>query len=648
MITRETIDRIMDAVDIVEVIGEFVHLKKRGANYVGMSPFANEKTPSFTVSPAKQIFKDFSTGKGGSAVTFLMELEKFSYPEALKWLADKYQIEVEEIRKKENSPENDERESLFIVNEFARNFFAQSLFEREEGINIGQSYFKERGFRDETLQKFQLGYCLDKWDDFTQSAIKAGYKEEYLVTTGLTIKKEDGKTFDRYKGRVIFPIHSLTGRVIGFGGRVLKTDSKTAKYVNSPESLIYHKSQTLYGIYFAKNKIRDEDNCFLAEGYTDVISLHQSGIENTVASSGTSLTVEQIRLINRFTKNVTILFDGDAAGIKASLRGIDMILEEGLNVKIVLFPDGHDPDSYVKSVGGTAFREYVKEKQQDFILFKASILLKDAQNDPLKRAEVIRDIIESIAKIPDSIKASVFVSETSRLLQMDEAILMAELNKLKLKGAKAKEKEREKESSTLPPYDPSFGYPPELHGLIDIEHEPEIPVDNDDPQEQEIIRILITYGNEIWEEETTIAQFLIDALDDIEFGNRLFATVFEEAKFKAAEGELIDDRFFIHHPNNQIRDIAATLLSSQHALSENWEKMHEIEVPDERAKLKQAILSPIYHIKMRKVMRLIKENMEKMKDAKTDDEIIEIQTMHIHLKQVEKSIAAELGAVIIK
>ncbi|UKJ08191.1 DNA primase [Solitalea lacus] len=644
MITKDTVDRIMDAADIVEVIGEFVNLKKRGANYVGLSPFANEKTPSFTVSPAKQIFKDFSTGKGGSVVTFLMELEKFSYPEALKWLANKYQIEIEEDRKWEESPINDERESLFIVNEFARNYFSETLFDREEGINIGQSYFKERGFREETMKKFQLGYCIDRWDDFTQGALKAGYNEEYLVKTGLTIKKDDGKAFDRYKGRVIFPIHSLTGRVIGFGGRVLKTGDKTAKYVNSPESLIYHKSQTLYGIYFAKNKIRDEDNCFLAEGYTDVISLHQSGIENAVASSGTSLTVEQIRLINRFTKNVTILYDGDAAGIKASLRGIDMILEEGLNVKVVLFPDGHDPDSYVKSVGGTAFREYVKENQKDFILFKTSILLQDANNDPLKRAEVIRDIVESIAKIPDSIKASVFISETSRLLQVEERILLSELNKLKLKNAQAKEKPPR--SDNFPPDEPS---PEELYGLeIQAQVKEEISVNNEDPQEEEIVRLLVNYCGEVWEEDLTIAQFLIHALDDIEFGNALYGTFFEETRFKVNEGEVIDERFFIHHPNNEIRNLTATLLTSPHSLSENWEKMHEIPVPDEKSKLKQAVLSAVFHIKMRKVMRLIKENQEKMKTATTDDEIIALQTLHMQLTQVKKDISQELGAVILK
>ncbi len=352
MITKSTIDRIMEATDIVEVIGEFVQLKKRGANYVGLSPFANERTPSFTVSPAKGIFKDFSSGKGGSAVTFLMELEKFTYPEALKWLAKKYSIEVEEtVETVENKEEENRRESLMIVTGYAAKFFHESLLETDEGKSIGLSYFKERGFSNDTIKKFELGYSPDQWEAFTGQALKDGYQQQFLEESGLSVKRDNGSLYDRYRGRVMFPIHSFTGRVIAFGGRTLKNDKNVPKYVNSPESEIYHKSNVLYGLYFAKKAIREEDNCFLVEGYADVLSVHQAGIENVVASSGTSLTVEQIRLIGRFTKNITILYDGDAAGIKASLRGLDMILEEGLNVKVVLFPDGHDPDSYVRTYG---------------------------------------------------------------------------------------------------------------------------------------------------------------------------------------------------------------------------------------------------------------------------------------------------------
>src|SRR5882757_1799679 len=453
MITKSTIDRIMEATDIVEVIGEFVQLKKRGANYVGLSPFSNERTPSFTVSPAKGIFKDFSSGKGGSAVTFLMELEKFTYPEALKWLAKKYGVEVEEtVESSENKEEENHRESLMIVSGYAAKFFHESMLETEEGQNIGLSYFKERGFTNETIKKFELGYSPDQWEAFTGQALKEGYQQQFLEESGLSVKRDNGSLYDRYRGRVMFPIHSFTGRVIAFGGRTLKSDKNVPKYVNSPESDIYHKSNVLYGLYFAKKAIREEDNCYLVEGYADVLSVHQAGIENVVASSGTSLTAEQIRLIGRFTKNITILYDGDAAGIKASLRGLDMILEEGLNVKVVLFPDGHDPDSYVRSLGTSAFKTYIDKNRKDFILYKTDILLKEAGTDPIKRADVIREVVESIAKIPDSIKASVFIKDCSHLLQIDERALLSELNKMRMaKSKKDAQQQISKQTETVDP-----------------------------------------------------------------------------------------------------------------------------------------------------------------------------------------------------
>src|SRR6195952_1806544 len=449
MITKPTIDRIMEATDIVEVIGEFVNLKKRGANYVGLSPFANERTPSFTVSPAKGIFKDFSSGKGGSAVTFLMELEKFTYPEALRWLAKKYGIEIEEtVETTENREADNHRESLMIVTGYAAKFFHESLLETDEGKNIGLSYFKERGFSNDTIKKFELGYSPDQWEAFTGQALKEGYQQEFLEESGLSVKRDNGSLYDRYRGRVMFPIHSFTGRIIAFGGRTLKSDKNVPKYVNSPESEIYHKSNVLYGLHFAKKAIREEDNCYLVEGYADVLSVHQAGIENVVASSGTSLTVEQVRLISRFTKNIAILYDGDAAGIKASLRGLDMILEEGLNVKVVLFPDGHDPDSYVRNVGTNAFKTYIEDNKKDFILFKTDILLKDAGDDPIKRAGIIREIVESVAKIPDSIKASVFIKECSYILKIDERALLSELNKMRM--AKARKDSQQQISRPVP------------------------------------------------------------------------------------------------------------------------------------------------------------------------------------------------------
>src|SRR5271154_784061 len=503
MITKPTIDRIMEATDIVEVIGEFVQLKKRGANYVGLSPFANERTPSFTVSPAKGIFKDFSSGKGGSAVTFLMELEKFTYPEALKWLAKKYGIEVEEtVEASENKEEEHRRESLMIVSAYAAKFFHESL-ETDEGKSIGLSYFKERGFNNDTIKKFELGYSPDQWEAFTGAALKDGYQEEFLVESGLSVKRDNGSLYDRYRGRVMFPIHGFTGRVIAFGGRTLKTDKNVPKYVNSPESEIYHKSNVLYGLYFAKKAIRDEDNCYLVEGYADVLSVHQAGIENVVASSGTSLTIEQIRLIGRFTKNITILYDGDAAGIKASLRGLDMILEEGLNVKVVLFPDGHDPDSYVRSVGTNAFKTHIDKNRKDFILYKTDILLKEAGNDPIKKAEVIREIVESIAKIPDSIKASVFIKECSYQLQIDERALLSELNKMRM--AKAKKDSQLQISRPVTPSEEILPEEPEFKSIKD-----------DSSQEREIIRLLLLYGNRVidWDgiTNTYIGPFIISEL----------------------------------------------------------------------------------------------------------------------------------------
>src|SRR6201991_986149 len=484
MILKSTIDRIMEATDIVEVIGEFVQLKKRGANYVGLSPFANERTPSFTVSPAKGIFKDFSSGKGGSAVTFLMELEKFSYPEALKWLAKKYSIEVEEtVETIENKEEENHRESLMIVSAYAAKFFHESLLETDEGKNIGLSYFKERGFSTDTIKKFELGYSPDQWEAFTGTALKGGYQEEFLVESGLSVKRDNGTLYDRYRGRVMFPIHSFTGRGIAFGGRTLKSDKNVPKYVNSPESEIYHKSNILYGLYFAKKAIRDEDNCYLVEGYADVLSVHQVSIENVMTSSGTSLTSEQIRLIGRFTKNITILYDGDAAGIKASLRGLDLILEEGLNVKVVSFPGGHDPDSYVRLLGTAGFKKHIDDNKKDFILFKTDILLKEAGTDPIKRADVIREVVESIAKIPDSIKASVFIKDCSHLLQIDERALLSELNKMRMAKAKKDSQQQATKQAEVDYY--TFA-----DGLM-----PSKPVEEDFSQEKEIVGLLLVNGS---------------------------------------------------------------------------------------------------------------------------------------------------------
>ena len=640
MITRSTVDRIMEATDIVEVIGEFVQLKKRGANYVGLSPFANEKTPSFTVSPAKGIFKDFSSGKGGSAITFLMELEKFSYPEALKWLAKKYGIEVEEtVEKPENKEEENHRESLMIVTAYAAKFFHDSLLDTEEGQNIGLSYFKERGFSNDIIKKFELGYSPDQWEAFTGQALKDSFQQQFLEETGLSVKRDNGSLYDRYRGRVMFPIHSFTGRVIAFGGRTLKSDKNVPKYVNSPESEIYHKSSVLYGLFFAKKAIREEDNCYLVEGYADVLSVFQAGIENVVASSGTSLTVEQIRLIGRLTKNITILYEGDAAGIKASLRGLDMILEEGLNVKVVLFPDGHDPDSYVRNFGTAGFKKHIEENKKDFILYKTDILLKEVGNDPIKKADVIREIVESIAKIPDSIKASVFIKECSYQLQIDERALLSELNKMRM--AKAKKDSQQQFSRPATPVEEILPEEPEFKSIKD-----------DSSQEREIIRLLLLYGNRVidWDgiTNTYIGPFIISELSDVTFENETCKNFIEIYRKELENGVLPDEQFFIHYDDKAIVDITVTLIATKYTLSDNWYEMHKILVPDEQVNMRATILGAIFHLKKQKVSKILDGLRTELQNtpAEADQEILLSQYMH--MKKVEKTISDFLGSVILK
>jgi len=640
MITKPTIDRIMEATDIVEVIGEFVQLKKRGANYVGLSPFANERTPSFTVSPVKGIFKDFSSGKGGSAITFLMELEKYTYPEALKWLAKKYSIEVEEtVEAPENREAENRRESLMIVTGYAAKFFHESLLDTDEGKNIGLSYFKERGFSKDTINKFELGYSPDQWEAFTGQALKDGYQQEFLEESGLSVKRDNGSLYDRYRGRVMFPIHSFTGRVIAFGGRTLKKDKNVPKYVNSPESEIYHKSSVLYGLYFAKKAIREEDNCYLVEGYADVISVYQAGIENVVASSGTSLTVEQIRLIGRLTKNITILYDGDAAGIKASLRGLDMILEEGLNVKVVLFPDGHDPDSYVRLVGTSAFKKYIEDTKKDFILYKTDLLLKDAGNDPIKKAEVIREIVESVAKIPDSIKASVFIKECSYILKIDERALLSELNKMRM--AKARKDSQQQISRQPAPVDEA------------LEQElAEQEIQEDASQEKEIVRLLLLYGSRMidWDgiANTYIGPFMIAELSDVEFENPASKAFVEIYRKEVENGVLPEEQHFIHYPDKEIVDLTVTLIATKYTLSENWYEMHRILVPDEQVNMKATILGAIFHLKKQKVGKILESlrtELQKTPDAADQDILL---SQYMHMKKVEKTISDYLGSVILK
>lgn len=479
MISKFTIDQVFETARVEEVIGDFVQLKKSGTNYKGLSPFTDERTPSFMVSPVKQIWKDFSSGKGGNAVAFLMEHEHFTYPEAIKYLAKKYNIDVEETQQtSEQKAEADKRESLYLVNEFARDYFHSTLTESQQGNAIGLTYFKERGFSPDTIKQFQLGYNDDRWDGFTKEALKQGYQMSFLEETGLTIVKGD-RQFDRFKSRVIFPIHSMSGRVLGFGGRTLSTDKKLAKYLNSPESDVYHKSKILYGINFAKQGIAKADNCYLVEGYTDVIQLHQRGLTNVVASSGTALTPEQIRLVNRLTKNLTLLFDGDDAGIRASLRGVDLILQQGMNVRICTFPEGEDPDSFARNNSLDALQDYLSEHTTDFINFKASLLAKDAANDPIKKSETVRDMVQSIAKIPDHIKQEVYLKECSRIMDISQEVLFSTLAQILRKSRNDARKTNEVKAPRL-----DIIQKPQSTPKIDVQY----------ALERKIIELLLLYG----------------------------------------------------------------------------------------------------------------------------------------------------------
>ena len=531
-IAQDTVQQILQAADVSEVVGDYVSLKKRGANMMACCPFHNEKTPSFYVSPSKGIYKCFGCGKAGDSVRFIMDIEGIGYPEALKHLAKKYGIEVaeREVTNEEQQAQN-EKESLYIVLEFASKYYQDQLWKTPEGESIGQSYFKERGFNHTTIQKFDLGYSPDGWDTFTKHAIKNGFSVDILEKAGLSIVKEGKDPIDRFRGRVIFPIHNVGGKPIAFGARILKKDPNAPKYLNSPETGVYHKSNIVYGVFQAKNPIRNEENCFLVEGYTDVVSLNQAGIENVVASSGTSLTKEQIQLIRRFSPNITVLYDGDAAGIKASLRGIDIILEEGLNVKAVVFPDGDDPDSYVQKVGSQAFREYIKNTQKDFIRFKTEISLKDVGHDPIKRAELIKDLVETIAKIPDSIKRSVFYQEVANLMGIEESILITEGNKISLKKVADAEKDRNRQSRNQ-----QVG---ELDVLVEQKSDnqaltPEtITIQRSavSTQEEETVRLLVLYGNEVVEhiaienKDITVSDYIFREIQDMIFETPIYEKI---------------------------------------------------------------------------------------------------------------------------
>ncbi len=656
MIDQATIDRILDAAQIVDVVSEFVTLRKRGVNYVGLCPFHNEKTPSFSVSPAKGLCKCFSCGKGGNAVHFIMEHEQMSYYEALKFLAKKYNIEIKERElTNEEKQAQSTRESMFIVNNFARDYFQNILKNHVDGRSIGMAYFRQRGFRDDIIEKFQLGFSTEQHNAFAQEAAKKGYKKEYIIKTGLCYETDDGKLRDRFWGRVMFPVHSLSGKVVAFGGRVMSTENKKlAKYVNSPESEIYHKSNELYGIYLAKQAIVKQDRCFLVEGYTDVISMHQSGIENVVASSGTSLTGGQIRLIHRFTNNITVLYDGDMAGIKASIRGIDMLLEEGMNIKVVLLPDGDDPDSFARKHNATDFQAYISTHEKDFIRFKTNLLLDEAGKDPIKRAELIVDIVRSISVIPEAIVRSVYMKECSQLLHVEEKLLVAEV-------AKLKQVQSEKEHKPINHNQPNFpnnkdNNVPQSAEKRTSPYESFIPQEGKEGQEfykfeRLIIKTIIRHGEKIMCETTdeegnevsiSVISYIVNELaqDDLNFHNPIHRRILAEANEHVHDKGFRAERYFISHPDQEISQLSAELLSSRYQLSKG-QKM-----PTDEERLLEMVPDFMINFKNAIVETELKHIMFALQDPETANDVEKcnaVMQRYKEIKEIQSMMVKRLG-----
>jgi len=650
VIEKATIQQILETASIVDVISDYVSLKKRGSRYIGNCPFHNEKTPSFTVTPKLGIFKCFGCGKGGDVVHFLMEHEKYAYPDALRYLAQRYNIEIVE---KEDSPEQKEvqklEESLFRVNEFAMRYFDNCLHETDEGKTIALTYFRERGFRDDVIKKFNLGYAINDWTNFTDHALRNGFKLEFLEKTGLTIVKED-KQFDRFKGRIIFPIQNISGRVLGFGGRTLVTDKKVAKYVNSPESEIYHKSNVLYGINLAKNAIIAADNCYLVEGYTDVISLHQAGIENVVASSGTSLTTGQIKLISRYTKNITILYDGDEAGIKAAFRGVDLILEEGMDVKIVLFPAGEDPDSFARTHRSSEVEDFIKSGSKNFILFKAGLLLAESQGDPMKMASLTKEIVQTISLIPNQVLQLFYIRECAALLKIGEESLMNELNKLRRKNFDKKLKEaRGEDTDQSPPLPLSQPAQQPSFNLLSSEH-----------QEKDLIRLLMRFSDQklIFESaengkkwEFTTADYIIRNLqqDKIVLENNLYQKVIEITALELNESRLPDINYYLKHSDPEIANLTSTLILNKYELS-NWKKV-KIKVNTEEEKLIGAVTKALHALKLRFLERFLEKEREALHESLKNATPEEADIILFNIQKTEqkkKRLSEELDWIIIR
>ncbi|MBQ9638924.1 MAG: DNA primase [Bacteroidales bacterium] len=677
MINKETIQRIGDATHIEDIISEFVSLKKRGSSYVGCCPFHNEKTPSFVVTPAKGIFKCFGCGKAGDSVRFLMEHEHYSYPEALRFLAQKYHIEIEEEQQTEEQiQQNNERDALFHVSEFAQKYFAELLYHNEMGSAIGLSYFHGRGLSDEVIQRFGLGYCLDEWSNFTDHAHQNGYSNNVLEKTGLTIFREDGKYYDRFRGRVMFPIYSISGRVLGFSGRVLKKEKTAAKYVNSPDSEIYNKSRILYGLFQARTAISRADKCYLVEGNIDVISMAQSGVENTVASCGTSLTTEQVRLIKRYTSNVTVLYDGDSAGIHAAIRAVNLILEEGMHVRVVLFPNGEDPDSYAQKYGSAQLQQYLRDAETNFVLFKSDVLLQDAHNDPIKKAEAVKETLNTIALVQDMLERTEYVQQCASKFDMPEAVLSQQLAQIITNNRRKAHGKEQKNQSQFVPVAESADIPTETilpneqrEATDSLRHELLQPT-NCEEQEKHLIALLLGYGtstihlndntnttsqNNVTKANSSsgdisIHQFIIDELqaDGLTFGNPLYNKYLQIFIDELSHGHIIDGSFFTTSDDDELRNTALSFMMEPHQLSPYWSRRYKIYIPKITDRLKTDVYESLLCFKQKKLQELINDNARQMLQVPPDDELELFTLMNekMRLDSLKIAIGQQLHRVI--
>ncbi len=641
MISPQTIQQITNRIDIIDVVGEFVKLKKRGANYLGLCPFHGEKTPSFTVSPAKEIYKCFGCGRSGNTIGFLMEHEKYSYVEALRWLAARYNIEVEETEVSDDVKLLQQAaESLHIINNFAQKFFTTQLFETDDGKDIALTYLQERGFKDEIIQKFQLGYNPAYGNVFAKAAIQQQYNSELLLKSGLVVNRND-ELADNYRGRIIFPIHNNTGKIIGFGARVIGKADRAPKYINTPENEIYVKSKILYGSYFARQNIDRLDECLLVEGYTDVISLHQAGIENAVASGGTSLTVDQLRLIKKYTNNLTIIYDGDSAGIKAALRGLDMALEESLNVKLVLIPDNEDPDSYVNKVGTTAFKQFVADNKKDFVLFQLEVMLKDAGNDVSKKNDVVNQVAETLSKInraEDFTKQQEYIRQCSSILRIDETGLTTLVNKYKRDRVAKDEKHRQAEENTIAAQDTAEGASEENVFLVN----------QDEPQERNILRVLLEYGLNKWDDDATMAQYIFNELEQFDFNNTDLEHLYNEYRKQYEAGLEPTVKKLLYHDEKIIRDLVVLITMFPYELSQRWdEKLENMNILN-RDTSRQDVGRSVMFFKLKKLKRMCEENQQNMERSKNLHEQMQLMEIHRHLKNMEIELTKQIGTVIIK